>query len=243
MNNAETDQEQPLVAHLLELRSRLLRITLVVIVFFVGLLFFANTIYSFAAAPLLQALPEGSQMIATDVASTFLTPVKLVFVLALFLAIPHILFEVWGFIAPGLFAKEKRIALPVLVSSIVLFYAGVAFAYYVVFPVMFVFFSMSAPEGVNYTPDIARFLDTILTMFLAFGFTFEIPVATFLLIYADVISVKALSEKRPFVIVGCFVIAMFLTPPDPLSQCMMAIPMWLLFELGILCGRLVTPKA
>jgi sec-independent protein translocase protein TatC len=243
MQNTEPHKEQPLIEHLLELRTRLLRITLLLVALFLGLLFYANDIYTFVAAPLLAALPEGSQMIATDVASTFLTPVKLVFVLAFFLAIPYILFEIWGFIAPGLFSREKRIALPVLSASIVLFYLGVAFAYYVVFPVMFLFFSMSAPEGVSYTPDIARFLDTILAMFLAFGFTFEIPVATFLLIYSGTVPAHAMQAKRPYIIVACFTIAMFLTPPDPLSQIFMAIPMWLLFESGLLLGRLVKPQA
>lgn len=240
MNNPEGPlQEQPLVEHLLELRSRLLRMTLVVIALFLSLLFFANDIYHIAAAPLLQALPEGSTMIATGVASTFLAPIKLVGVLALFLAIPYILFELWGFIAPGLFAREKRIALPVLVASIVLFYAGVAFAYFIVFPVMFAFFTMTAPEGVSYTPDIGQFLDTILAMFLAFGFTFEIPVFTFLLMYSGLVSAESMKEKRPYVIVACFTVAMFLTPPDPLSQIFMAVPMCLLFEIGVFCGRLV----
>ena len=230
------DRQQPLIEHLLELRTRLLRATLAVIALFLGLLYFSNDIYHFASVPLLHALPKGSTMIATGVASTFLAPIKLVAVLALFLAMPYILFEAWRFIAPGLFANEKRIALPVLIASVVLFYAGIAFAYYVVFPVMFTFFTMTAPEGVNYTPDIAQFLDTILTMFLAFGFAFEIPVFTFLLIYSGVVSIEAVREKRPYVIVVCFTIAMFLTPPDPLSQIFMALPMCLLFEIGVFFG-------
>ncbi len=239
MTSADTDKEQPLIIHLLELRKRLLRATLLISLLFLGLLYFTNDIYTFVASPLLDALPEGSKMIATDITSPFTTPLKLVFSVAFFLAIPYLLFEIWGFMAPGLFAHEKRIALPLLVSSIVLFYAGIAFAYYVVFPIMFMFFTATAPEGVSYTPDIARFLDTILAMFVAFGFTFEIPIATFLLIYSGVVSAKSMKEKRPYVIVACFTIAMFLTPPDPLSQCLMAIPMWLLFEIGVILGSRV----
>ena len=242
MTSADTDQEQPLITHLLELRKRLLRATLLITLLFLGLLYFANDIYSFVATPLLDALPEGSKMIATDITSPFTTPLKLVFAVAFFLAIPYLLFEIWGFIAPGLFAHEKRLALPLLVASIALFYTGIAFAYYVVFPIMFIFFTGTAPEGVSYTPDIARFLDTILALFVAFGFTFEIPIATFLLIYTGVVSADSMKQKRPYVIVACFTVAMFLTPPDPLSQTLMAIPMWLLFELGVLFGSRVKPR-
>lgn len=241
MTRTDTDQEQPLIIHLLELRKRLLRATLVITVLFLALLFFANDIYSFVAMPLLDALPEGSKMIATDITSPFTAPLKLVMAVAFFLAIPYLLFEIWGFIAPGLFAHEKRLALPLLIASITLFYAGIAFAYYVVFPIMFIFFTGTAPEGVSYTPDISRFLDTILAMFVAFGFTFEIPVATFLLIYSGAVSAASMKEKRPYVIVACFTVAMFLTPPDPLSQSLMAIPMWFLFELGVILGSRIKP--
>jgi sec-independent protein translocase protein TatC len=238
MNKPEPLQEQPLIEHLLELRKRLLRSTLVVTLIFLGLVYFANDIYSFVATPLLHALPAGSKMIATDITSPFTAPVKLVFFVAFFLAIPYLLFEIWGFIAPGLFAHEKRLAAPLLLCSIVLFYTGIAFAYYAIFPVMFFFLSSTAPAGVAYTPDISLFLDTILTLFVAFGFTFEIPVFTFLLIYSGVVSAATMKEKRPYVIVACFTIAMFLTPPDAVSQCLMAIPMWILFELGVVFGGL-----
>jgi len=237
MNPNNPAQEQPLVEHLLELRTRLLRASLVVAIIFTGLLYFSNELYHFIATPLLQALPDGTKMIATNVTSPFTAPMKLSFFAALFLAIPYLLFEVWGFIAPGLFSHEKRIAIPLLMFSVILFYAGIAFAYYVVFPVMFIFFSATTPTGVSYTPDIALFLDTILTLFLAFGFTFEIPIATFLLIYSGVISAESMQQKRPYIIVACFTVAMFLTPPDALSQTMMAIPMWLLFESGVLLGK------
>lgn len=240
-NSAETDQAQPLVEHLLELRNRLLRVVLFVLIVFIGLFSFANDIYTQVATPLLTALPEGSQMIATDVASPFLTPFKLTLVAAIFLAIPYVLFEVWGFIAPALFQREKRLLLPVMLSSVLLFYAGIAFAYFVVFPLIFAFFSAAGPEGVAYTPDISRFLDTVLKLFFAFGLAFEIPIATVILIRTGATTAESLGNKRPYVIVGCFVVGMLLTPPDPISQCLMAIPMWLLFELGIFFGRFIPP--
>lgn len=242
MRSAEDDQAQPLIAHLLELRRRLLRIVVAILVIFLALFAFANDIYTLVATPLLNALPEGSQMIATDVASPFLTPFKLTLVLSFFLAVPYILFEVWGFIAPGLFRHEKRIIAPILFASVLLFYAGVAFAYFVVFPLMFAFFSASGPIGVSYTPDIARFLDTVLKLFFAFGVAFEIPIATVVLIYTGATTAEALAEKRPYIIVACFVIGMLLTPPDPISQSLMAIPMWLLFEIGIVFARMVQRK-
>ncbi len=239
MTDAEQDQAQPLTAHLLELRNRLLRSILVVFFIFAGLFYFANDIYTLVATPLLDVLPEGSQMIATEVASPFLTPFKMTLVVAAFIGVPYILFEVWGFIAPGLFKSEKRLVVPLLFSSVVLFYCGVAFAYFVVFPLMFKFFSGIGPAGVAYTPDIAHFLSTVTKLFFAFGVAFEIPIATIILIYTGATTAESLSKKRPYVIVGCFVVAMFLTPPDPLSQLFMALPMWLLFELGIFFGRFV----
>ena len=234
--------EQALSSHLLELRSRLLRSIFVVLLIFGGLFSFANEIYSLVATPLLEALPEGSQMIATDVASPFLTPFKLTLVAAIFIAVPYLLAEIWGFIAPGLYKNEKRLLAPILFSSIVLFYAGIAFAYVVVFPLIFAFFSASGPEGVAYTPDISRFLDTVLKLFFGFGIAFEIPIATVVLIHTGATTAKALAQKRPYIIVGCFVVGMLLTPPDPVSQCLMAVPMWLLFELGVLCGYFIKPK-
>lgn len=243
MNPSDTDNAQTLSAHLLELRSRLLRILVVILVVFAGLFTFANDIYNLVSIPLLQALPEGSQMIATDVASPFLTPFKLVLVGSIFIAIPYILGEFWGFIAPGLYSHEKRLLLPVLFSSIFLFYAGIAFAYFVVFPLMFNFFSAAGPIGVAYTPDISRFLDTVLKLFFAFGLAFEIPIATLILIHTGATSAQSLAQKRPYIIVACFVVGMLLTPPDPISQCLMALPMWLLFEIGIVFGRLIKPNA
>ena len=240
MTSAEQDKPQPLATHLLELRRRLLRIILAVLVIFIALFPFANDLYTLVATPLMDVLPEGSQMIATDVASPFLTPFKLTLVLAVFAAVPFILFEIWGFIAPGLFSHEKRIAAPLLLLSVMLFYAGVAFAYFVVFPLIFAFFSSSGPAGISYTPDIARFLDTALKLFFAFGVAFEIPIAAILLVYSGATTAQALAAKRPYVIVGCFVAGMLLTPPDPISQSLMAVPMWLLFELGVVFGRLIS---
>lgn len=236
---ANDDAGQPLIAHLTELRDRLLRSVLAVLLCALALMPFAGEIYSFVAEPLRRYLPEGSSMIATEVASTFLTPFKLVLVSAFCLAMPVILTQIWKFIAPGLYQHERKLAVPLLASSVALFYAGLAFAYFVVFPLVFGFFSGITPEGVAYTPDIARFLDTALKLFLAFGLAFEIPIATVLLINAGVISAVDLAAKRPYVIVGCFVFGMLLTPPDIISQALLALPMWLLFEVGLLFGRLI----
>lgn len=236
---AETDQEMPLVAHLTELRTRLLRCVVSILVIFAGLFYFAQDIYALVAAPLRAYLPEGTTMIATGVASPFLTPFKLTLVVSLFLSIPVILHQVWGFIAPGLYAQEKRIAIPLLTSSILLFYAGMAFAYFVVFPIIFGFFASVTPEGVAMMTDISQYLDFVLTLFFAFGVAFEIPVATFLLIWVGIVDVKTLRNSRPYVIVGCFVVGMFLTPPDVFSQALLAVPMWLLFEAGVLFGAMI----
>lgn len=240
--DAEHDTGQPLVAHLTELRDRLLRCLLVVLVLTAGLMYFANDIYTFVAEPLQRFIPQGSSMIATEVASTFLTPFKLVVVVSICLAMPYLLYQAWSFIAPGMYRHEKRIALPLLVSSIILFYAGLAFAYYAVFPLVFNFFSGIAPVGVAYTPDIARFLDTALKLFMAFGIAFEVPVATVLLVWSGAVDQEALTKKRPYVVIGCFVVAMLLTPPDVISQVMLGVPMWLLFELGIVFSRMLPPR-
>ena len=240
-NNSE--QGQPLATHLVELRTRLLRTVLIVLLIFIGLFSFANDIYHIVATPLLASLPEGSQMIATEVASPFLTPFKLALVVAIFIAMPFILFEMWGFIAPALYQHEKRLFVPVIVFSILLFYAGIAFAYFVVFPLIFAFFSAAGPDGVAYTPDISQFLNTVLKLFFAFGLAFQIPIATTVLIRTGATTPQSLSNKRPYIIVGCFVVGMLLTPPDPVSQCLMALPMWLLFELGLFLGRFSKPKS
>ena len=238
----DDDQAQPLVTHLTELRDRLLRCVLTILFVFLCLFYFANDIYHFVSEQLRTLLPEGTSMIATEVASPFLTPFKLTLVASIVVAMTMILYQVWGFIAPGMYQSEKRIAIPLLVSSILLFYAGLAFAYYVVFPLVFGFFSGVGPEGVSYTPDIARFLDITLKLFFAFGIAFEIPIATLLLIWAGITTPQALSEKRPYIVVGCFIFGMLLTPPDIISQALLAIPMWMLFEIGVFFGRFIGSK-
>ncbi len=231
--------EMSLIGHLLELRSCLLRIVLVVLVLFASLIYFANDIYLFVSEPIRSVLPEGSQMIATEVTSPFFAPFKLTLFVSFFLAVPYVLHQLWQFIAPGLYAHEKRIAAPLLLSSIVLFYTGVAFAYYVVFPIILAFFTSVGPEEIKLAPDINLYLSIALKLFFAFGCAFEIPIATLLLVWSGLLSVNNLREKRPYVIVSCFAIGMLLTPPDVISQTLLAIPMWLLFELGILFGLLI----
>ncbi|WP_072325617.1 twin-arginine translocase subunit TatC [Marinospirillum alkaliphilum] len=231
----------PLVEHLIELRDRLLRIVVSVLIVFLALFYFANDIYLFISEPLRAILPEGTNMIATEVASPFLTPFKLTLFTAFIVSVPYILYQIWSFIAPGLYEHEKKLAFPLLASSIILFYAGMAFAYYAVFPLLFAFFTAAAPEGVAVMTDINAYLSFVLKLFFAFGLAFEIPVATVLLVMAGVTSVETLSSKRMYVILGCFVVAMLLTPPDVFSQTLLAVPMWLLFEVGILISRLL-PK-
>lgn len=232
----------PLVEHLIELRTRVLRIVLSVLVVFIGLFYFANDIYAFISQPLRSILPAGAQMIATEVASPFLAPFKLTLFTAFLVSVPYILYQIWSFIAPGLYAHEKKLAFPLLGSSIVLFYAGMAFAYYAVFPLLFAFFTTAAPEGVAVMTDINAYLSFVLKLFFAFGIAFEIPVATVLLVLAGVTNVESLVAKCSYVILGCFVVGMLLTPPDIFSQTLLAVPMWLLFEVGILISRLL-PKA
>lgn len=231
------DQPQPLVAHLTELRDRLLRAILAVLIAFIVLFPFANEIYTFVSQPLRDLLPEGSTMIATEVASPFLTPFKLTLVLAIFASIPVILYQIWAFVAPGMYKEEKRIAFPLLASSVLLFYAGAAFAYYVVFPLIFAFFTSVGPSGVAVMTDINRYLDFVLKLFFAFGVAFEVPIAAVILIWSGATTAEALAKKRPFIIVGCFIFGMLLTPPDVISQSLLAIPMWLLFEIGVFFGR------
>ena len=237
--NSTDDSPQPLVTHLVELRDRLLRAVLSVLVVFICLFPFANDIYAFVSEPLRELLPQGSSMIATEVASPFLTPFKLTLVVALFVAIPYVLFQVWAFVAPGMYRKEKRIALPLLASSVLLFYAGAAFAYFVVFPLIFAFFTSVGPSDITVMTDINRYLDFVLKLFFAFGIAFEIPIAAVILILTGVTTPDKLASKRPWIIIGCFVAGMLLTPPDVISQSLLALPMWLLFELGILFGRIL----
>jgi sec-independent protein translocase protein TatC len=239
MNQPRQDQELPLVQHLIELRTRLLHIILFVLVIFGCLFYFANDIYYLISAPLQKLLPENSSMIATDVISPFLTPLKLTFFSAILLAIPFILYQVWAFIAPGLYKHEKRLAVPLLISSILLFYLGMAFAYFVVFPLIFSFITGIGLTGVATMTDITKYLDFVLQIFFAFGFAFEIPIATVLMIHAGIISPDGLAKKRPYIIVGCFIVGMLLTPPDVFSQVLLAVPMWMLFEVGIFFGRFV----
>jgi sec-independent protein translocase protein TatC len=234
-----TDQPLPLVAHLTELRDRLLRALLAVLVVFIGLFPFANEIYTFVSEPLRALLPEGSTMIATEVASPFLTPFKLTLFTAIFLAIPYVLYQVWSFIAPGMYRHEKRLAIPLLVSSVGLFYAGAAFAYFVVFPLIFAFFTSVGPEDITIMTDINRYLDFVLKLFFAFGLAFEIPIAAVLMIWSGITTPEDLAKKRPYIIVGCFVFGMLLTPPDIISQSLLAIPMWILFEFGVFFGRFI----
>jgi len=233
----EEEQGQPLIAHLLELRERLLHSVLCVLLVFLGLFWFANDLYAWLARPLLEKLPEGASMIATEVAAPFLAPFKLTLVLAIFISVPFLLYQAWAFIAPGLYRHERRLVLPLLVSSTVLFYLGIAFAYFVVFPLIFAFFTSTAPSGVAVMTDISRYLDFVLKLFFAFGLAFEVPVAVFLLARTGVISADDLAAKRPYVVVGAFVIGMLLTPPDIISQVLLAVPIWLLFELGLVMAR------
>ncbi len=234
-----TDQEQPLIAHLVELRNRLLRAVLLVLVIFAGLFYFANDLYLILVEPLSVLMPVEGQMIATGVASPFLVPFKLTFVLAVLAAVPFILHQIWAFISPGLYQHEKKFAIPLLLSSILLFYAGIAFAYFVVLPLVFGFFTGIGPEGISFMPDISNILDFSLKIFFAFGIAFEIPVATFLMVLSGMTTVESLSGKRPYIFLGCFVVGMLVTPPDVISQTILALPMYLLFEAGVLASRLI----
>ena len=244
MNNTEFDESigQSFISHLVELRDRLLWVIACVLLIFIGLAYYANEIYNFLAGPLLQHLPKNSTMIAIEVASPFFTPFKLAFFVAIFISVPFILYQFWAFVAPGLYKHEQRLILPLLIASTLLFYGGVAFAYYLVFPLVFGFLTAAAPAGVSVMTDISQYLDFVLALFFAFGVCFEIPIFTIVLVWTGLISPADLSEKRPYVIVGVFVIAMFLTPPDAISQTLLAVPMWMLFEVGLLFSRLFVPK-
>jgi len=237
MTSAEDEKELSLIDHLVELRDRILKSVSAVLVLFLALFYWANDIYIFVAGPLLAALPEGSSMIAIDPTSPFFAPFKLAFYVSFLLAAPYILYQMWSFIAPGLYKNEKTVAIPLFISSVVLFYGGIAFARYILFGIVFRFFISVSPEGIQVAPDISSFLSFALTIFFAFGVAFEIPIAVFLCIWAGLAEPDSLAKKRPYVVVGCFVVAMMLTPPDPFTQSMLALPMWALFELGIFAGR------
>ncbi|MDA8782901.1 twin-arginine translocase subunit TatC [Porticoccaceae bacterium] len=243
----ETTQEelldsQPFMSHLIEFRDRVLRSVVAVLVVFIGLFSFSEELYLYVSEPIREYLPTSSTMIATEVASPFLTPFKLTLVLSLFAAMPFILYQAWAFLAPGLYQREKRIVVPLFISSVLLFYGGMAFAYYIVFPLVFMFFTSIAPEGISVMPDIRSYLDFVLKLFFAFGISFEIPIAVVILSWMGAVDPDNLVKKRPYVFVMCFILGMLLTPPDIISQVLLAIPMWLLFELGILFGRMVKPK-
>lgn len=232
----------PFVAHLIELRTRLVRACIAIGVVFVALIAFANDIYSFVAAPLQAIMPEGTSMIATEVASPFLAPFKLTLWVSVAVVMPYLLSQVWGFVAPALYDQERKLALPILLSSITLFYAGIAFAYFVVLPLVFGFFTSISPDGVAVMTDINAYLSFVLTLFMVFGLTFEIPVAIFLLVRMGTVSPETLAAKRAYIFLGCFVLGMLVTPPDIISQTVLAVPMYALFELGLLFGRLAKPK-
>ncbi|MDP9499887.1 twin-arginine translocase subunit TatC [Bisgaard Taxon 45] len=236
------EDSQPLISHLMELRDRLLRAIIFVAVVFCALVYFANDIYHFVASPLIDVLPSGASMIATNIATPFFTPIKLTAVVAVFLSVPYLLYQVWAFVAPALYQHEKRLIYPLLFSSTVLFYLGVAFAYYVVFPLVFGFLTKTAPAGVAIATDISSYLDFVLTIFLAFGVCFEVPVAIILLCWTGVTTPEDLKGKRPYIIVAAFIIGMLLTPPDIFSQTLLAIPMWLLFEVGVIFARFYRPR-
>lgn len=228
-----------LMSHLVELRDRVLRMVIAILVIFLSLFYWANDIYTYLAVPLTSHLPEGSTMIAIDVASPFLTPFKLVLMLSVFLAMPVILHQLWAFVAPGLYKTEKRIAGPLLVSSILLFYAGMAFAFYVVFPLIFGFFTSVGPEMISISTDIGRYLDFVLALFFGFGLAFEVPIATIILVAVGITTPKKLGQMRPYVIVGAFVLGMLLTPPDIISQVLLAVPIWILFEAGLIVSSIM----
>ncbi|MCA6939068.1 Sec-independent protein translocase subunit TatC [Pectobacterium versatile] len=239
MANEET---QPLISHLIELRKRLLNSIICVLAVFIALVFFANDIYQLVSAPLIEQLPAGASMIATDVASPFFTPIKLTMIVSVFVAAPLVLYQVWAFVAPALYKHERRLMMPLLVSSSLLFYSGMAFAYFVVFPLAFGFFAKTAPVGVLIATDINNYLDFVMALFMAFGISFEVPVAIVLLCWSGVVTPEDLKKKRPYILVGAFVVGMLLTPPDVFSQTLLAVPMYLLFEIGVFFARFYVGK-
>jgi sec-independent protein translocase protein TatC len=239
MNDTPEAPQETFISHLIELRSRLLRSIVAVVVVLVALFPFAKDIYAVLAKPLLHALPQGATMIATDVTGTFLVPLKVTLMTAFLIALPYVLYQAWAFVAPGLYQHEKRLALPVLVSSVLFFAVGMAFAYFFVFPVAFGFFAGYTPAGVQMMTDIDKYLSFVLTMFIAFGITFETPIVVIVLVRMRIVSLEKLKSARPYVVVGAFVVGAIFTPPDVISQLMLAVPLWLLFELGVLLARFV----
>jgi sec-independent protein translocase protein TatC len=239
---AEKLEEASLVSHLVELRTRLIRASLTIFAIFLCLLPFSQEIFTLVAQPLIDQMPEGATMIATPVISPFLTPFKTTLWAALFVAMPVIIYQLWAFVAPGLYKQEKGFAVPLVISSILLFYCGVAFAYGVLFPLVFSFINAVAPEGVTVMTDINNYLDFVLVIFFAFGMAFEVPIATFMLVWAGLTTTEQLAKNRAYVFLGAFVLGMFLTPPDAISQTVLAVPIYLLYETGIIMARILLPK-
>lgn len=237
--DSEALAEGTLISHLLELRQRLLRAVVAVLIVFVPLAFFANELFTLVAMPLLEKLPEGTSIIATSVVAPFMTPLKLALVMALFVAMPYVLYQAWAFVAPGLYRREKRFAVPLFASSVVLFYVGVAFAYFIVFPLMFAFLTSTAPDSVKMMTDMSSYLDFTLLLFFAFGLAFEVPVATVLLVATGLVKIESLKKNRGYVLLGITLVAAFLTPPDAISQAFMAAPMYVLYEVGIVLSQLM----
>jgi len=235
--------QETFISHLVELRDRLIRSIVAVIVIFLCLVGWARDIYTLLATPMLAALPKGGQMIATDVGGAFFVPMKVTLMVAFLFALPYVLYQAWAFVAPGLYANEKKLTLPLLVSSVLLFFVGMAFAYFIVFPTVFVFVNKFAPEGVAVMTDIDKYLSFVITTFLAFGITFEVPVIVIVLVKTGLVSIAKLKEARPYVIVGAFVVGAIFTPPDVLSQFLLAVPLWLLYELGIVIARFISKPA
>lgn len=240
--STEDARADSLLAHLIELRARLLRSSIALLLVFVALLPFANDLYAWLAQPLLAKLPPGSHLVAIEVASPFFTPIKLAFFAALMLAMPYLLYQAWAFVAPGLYRHEKRLAKPLLIATVLLFYAGCAFAYFLVLPMVFGFLNKVTPEGVTMTTDISRYLDFVLVLFLAFGASFEVPVAVVVLVLIGLVTPEQLREARGYVIVGIFIVAAIITPPDAVSQLMLAIPMMILYEIGLLAASMVARR-
>ena len=236
-------EQETFISHLVELRDRILRALIAFAVVFVCLFPFAQDLYTLVAGPMLAALPKGKEMLATGVASPFFIPVKVTMMCAFVVALPYVLYQAWAFVAPGLYAHEKRMVAPLVISSTLLFLCGMAFAYFLVLPTVFRFLASFTPEGVSFAPDIAQYLDFVLTLLVAFGLAFQVPVAVVVLVWIGVMTVDKLREIRPYVIVGAFVIGAIFTPPDVISQLMLAIPMWLLYELGIVVAGLVGRRA
>jgi sec-independent protein translocase protein TatC len=237
--DSEPLAEGTLISHLLELRQRMLRAVIAVLLVFIPLAFFANDLFTMVATPLLEKLPEGTSIIATSVVAPFMAPLKLSLVMAVFVAMPYVLYQAWAFVAPGLYRREKRFAVPLFVSSVILFYVGVAFAYFMVFPLMFAFLTSTAPDSVKMMTDMSSYLDFTLLLFFAFGLAFEVPVATVLLVATGLVKVESLKKNRGYVLLGITLLAAFLTPPDAISQLFMAMPMYLLYEIGIILSQIM----